>query len=323
MNTEQNEFLFETAEIVKLLESIALSVSKENFIDVKKVFMQKLHNIKGTAGMLELDNLTRYAHHCEDMVSAMQFDNKSEVTLLYFCDEINKFIEANGDYIFPSQISPSFSTKNNSNPSPPEVSTEASKHKPAKLVIPKLKTKVKVAYIEDEEDLLDIVKVSLEKVGFEVDGYSSANSFLELTESKRRSYHLILTDKNLPGITGVELIKRVKQSNPLIPIIMISGFLDEEAIKDCAQYGISGYIPKPFERNVLLQLSISKSLEYLNRQLLERLMKVVNYKMGSILFDTEVTQEDINYITKNIRDINFEMIQIKKYFSQLTPVSSE
>mgnify|MGYP000084124675 CR=1 FL=1 len=58
--------------------------------------------------------------------------------------------------------------------------------------------------------------------------------------------NFILCDWNMPIMTGLEFLKLVREFNPDIPFLMMSGRGDKESIREAKEAGVSGYIPKPF-----------------------------------------------------------------------------
>lgn len=64
---------------------------------------------------------------------------------------------------------------------------------------------------------------------------------------------LLVTDFRMPGPTGLELVKRARESNPRLPIIMVSGYLENGMIRDLIRYGVGGIFMKPLNIFSLLK----------------------------------------------------------------------
>lgn len=102
--------------------------------------------------------------------------------------------------------------------------------------------------VDDEKELAELFGAFLERIGFICDYFTDSQLALDNFTNNPNSYCLIISDLRMPGLDGLELIKRIRQYNKTVKIILVSGFLTEEnidnnAIKDA---GISAVIEKPF-----------------------------------------------------------------------------
>jgi|ERR1017187_2329518 DNA-binding response OmpR family regulator len=104
--------------------------------------------------------------------------------------------------------------------------------------------------IDDDVDLLKVVKTILKKQGYEVSTFSDWKVAKEATVETKPD--LIILDVFLPGTDGLDICKRFKASPYMkhIPILLFSGFprIAETAIDD---YGAEDFLGKPFEVNEL------------------------------------------------------------------------
>jgi CheY-like chemotaxis protein len=71
---------------------------------------------------------------------------------------------------------------------------------------------------------------------------------------------LILSDINMPGMTGLEMLPKVKKERPNVPVIMITAYGDEATIKKAAELGADGLLPKPIDFSLLRQ-EVDKRLQ--------------------------------------------------------------
>jgi len=71
---------------------------------------------------------------------------------------------------------------------------------------------------------------------------------------------LILSDINMPGMTGLEMLARVKAERPNVPVIMITAYGDDATRKKATELGASGLLPKPIDFG-LLRLEIDQRLQ--------------------------------------------------------------
>jgi hypothetical protein len=104
----------------------------------------------------------------------------------------------------------------------------------------------KILVVEDDMDIHNLIKNVLEKERYEViSAYSGTEAILL---SEKNSIDLILLDLMLPGLSGEEVIERIKN----IPIIVISAKISSEDKVNVLTIGANDYITKPFDTNELL-----------------------------------------------------------------------
>jgi len=104
--------------------------------------------------------------------------------------------------------------------------------------------KAKILIIEDDRDILLILKDQLELDGFEVYGAETAQEGLKLLREKRPD--LVVLDLNLPDMDGLKVCQKIREMNDL-PILMLTA---RDSISDKLrgfEYGADDYITKPFE----------------------------------------------------------------------------
>lgn len=112
--------------------------------------------------------------------------------------------------------------------------------------------KKSILLVEDEKDMLDIVKLRLEANDYKVITASDGQQALEL--ARREKPDLIILDLMLPRLDGYKvcgLLKKDARFNK-IPIVMFTARAQEEDIKLGKEVGADAYITKPFESEVLL-----------------------------------------------------------------------
>ena len=113
---------------------------------------------------------------------------------------------------------------------------------------------VKILVVDDEQDLCEILKFNLETEGYTVD---TANSAEEALDTDIASYHLLLLDVMMGGISGFQMAKQLK-ANPVtaeIPIIFLTARDTENDTVTGFNLGADDYISKPFSiREVLVRV---------------------------------------------------------------------
>jgi two-component system chemotaxis response regulator CheY len=106
---------------------------------------------------------------------------------------------------------------------------------------------IRILIVDDFSTMRRIVKNLLNDLGFfntaEADDGSTA-----LVELRKAPYDLIITDWNMPGMPGIDLLKAVRAEAALskIPVLMVTAEAKREQILEAAQAGVNGYVIKPF-----------------------------------------------------------------------------
>ncbi|MGN6513540.1 MAG: chemotaxis response regulator CheY [Lysobacteraceae bacterium] len=111
---------------------------------------------------------------------------------------------------------------------------------------------IRILIVDDFSTMRRIVKNLLNDLGFfntaEADDGTSA-----LAELRKGPYDLIITDWNMPGMPGIDLLKQVRADPALarIPVLMVTAEAKREQIIEAAQAGVNGYVIKPFTAQTL------------------------------------------------------------------------
>src|SRR5246127_439796 len=80
---------------------------------------------------------------------------------------------------------------------------------------------------------------------------SAAEALARIASTIGQSLILILSDINMPGMTGLEMLPRVKEMRPDVPVIMITAYGDAETKRKAIAGGATGLLTKPIDFNVL------------------------------------------------------------------------
>lgn len=151
----------------------------------------------------------------------------------------------------------------------------------------KLLKKVKLLFIEDDEiqrnELRTFLKRRVEKI------YVAENGEDGLEKYKTLKPDIIITDLRMPKMGGLEFVKRVREKNRLIPIIIITAMNDKETILKSVDIGITNYIVKPVNTTELINI-----LEDSVKTLLE---------MNSNDFESIVEKDKINNLKNELTKI--------------------
>lgn len=116
----------------------------------------------------------------------------------------------------------------------------------------------KILWADDEIELLKPHIIFLESKGYSVDAVNSGSEAVD--KSNENNYDIIFLDENMPGISGLEALARIKESKPYVPIVMITKSEEEHIMEEAIGSNIADYLIKPVNPNQIL-LSIKKNLD--------------------------------------------------------------
>ncbi len=111
----------------------------------------------------------------------------------------------------------------------------------------------KVMIVDDAKDVLTFVSILLRKTNVQIDTALTGSEALQKINESDGGYNLILMDIQMPGISGVEALQRIKESYPDMPVFAQTAFALEGDEARFLKKGFDAYIPKPVNRNELLR----------------------------------------------------------------------
>lgn len=110
------------------------------------------------------------------------------------------------------------------------------------------KPQARLLIVDDDPDNAQVIKLGLLKCGFLVDAYTNPEEALQQFESNAESYSLLLSDIWMKSISGIQLAEKVKETNPNVKILLLTGSEigdDKEFSKVYASTSIDGFLQKP------------------------------------------------------------------------------
>ncbi len=120
----------------------------------------------------------------------------------------------------------------------------------------------RILFVDDEESIVTLVSRGLKMLGYKIQGRTSSAEAIEEFEKAPEKFDLVITDMTMPYLTGTQLIEKIRQIRPEIPVILCSGYskqINDEAIK---KYKINGFMQKP----ILIKDLSKKIREIFNRK---------------------------------------------------------
>jgi DNA-binding NtrC family response regulator len=109
------------------------------------------------------------------------------------------------------------------------------------------KPPTRLLVVDDDPDTVKVLALSLLKYGFLVDAFSTPQDALQEIKSNPNSYSLVLSDGWMPSISGLQLAKIVKEVNPNVKVLLLTGskIRDDEVSAVSPSTNVDGVIQKP------------------------------------------------------------------------------
>jgi len=158
--------------------------------------------------------------------------------------------------------------------------------------------KSRILVVDDEESIREFLEIMLKKEGYEVTLAEDGQKAKELLAKK--SFDMIISDLQMPHVTGIELLKHVKETAPEIVFMMITAFGTTETAVEAMKMGAYDYITKPFKIDEV-RLNIhnalrSRNLEVENRTLKKELVK--EYSFQNMVGNSQVMHQIYDMIKR-------------------------
>lgn len=160
----------------------------------------------------------------------------------------------------------------------------------------------RIMIVDDEESFLKVLQGVLEVNGYNVKTCLSA--FEALEELKNEAYELVITDLKMPGLSGVEFVKKAKKISPNSYLVVMTGFPSVETAVKCMKLGAADYLVKPFDMEYF-QIIVERTLykRTLEKRAAERdyyeqvsrtdgLTGLYNHRFFHKLLDSEMSRAD-------------------------------
>ena len=111
-----------------------------------------------------------------------------------------------------------------------------------------------ILLVDDEPILADLGRAMLQRAGYRVTSRTSSLEALSAFQNQPELYDLVITDQTMPGMTGIDLARRLLQLRPGLPIILSTGYgnaLSEERVR---AMGLAGFAMKPLVKKDIVTL---------------------------------------------------------------------
>ncbi|MFZ6183736.1 response regulator [Nannocystis pusilla] len=110
----------------------------------------------------------------------------------------------------------------------------------------------RVLVVDDERDMLEILQDFFESEGYTVQVADSGERAIELC--RHGSFDVAITDMRMPGIDGLHTLMGLRQLDPRLPVIVVTGYASDDTEQRCRNAGAFDCIQKPVDLDTLLRL---------------------------------------------------------------------
>ncbi|HQU71592.1 MAG TPA: ABC transporter substrate binding protein [Calditrichia bacterium] len=109
----------------------------------------------------------------------------------------------------------------------------------------------RIMLVDDDPSIVRMLSRMLTQLGYQVSAFTSSPEALAGFENEPAHYQLILTDMTMPKMTGIQLAEKVRELNPMVPVVICTGYSDQIDEETWQSRDIQGFIMKPiFHRDV-------------------------------------------------------------------------
>jgi two-component system response regulator YesN len=185
---------------------------------------------------------------------------------------------------------------------------------------------LKVLLVDDEIEILNGMRyiIDWEEKGFEIAALCT-NGIEAISVAKREKPHLIITDIRMPEVSGLGLIKELKEVLPETKFVVLSGYDEFEYAKEAISYGVSGYLLKPVDEdeleNTLIKIKTLIEKEKLDNFVMKRLKERVRGAEQSVylsllnkLINSKspyLETEEKEIFKEHFEGVNYSLVVIK------------
>ena len=157
----------------------------------------------------------------------------------------------------------------------------------------------RIMLIDNEEGLCRMMEAVLRDNGFTVKGY--VRSFEAVEEFTAGQWDLVVTDIKMPGMDGLEVLQKVKEKDPSIPVIMITAYATVEMSIQALRKGAYDMLTKPFEPEELLY-RVKNALQH--TMLLEENKELREELVGKFRFDNIIgASDELNKVLERVEKV--------------------
>lgn len=110
-----------------------------------------------------------------------------------------------------------------------------------------------ILVVDDDPSILSIFEFILQQAGYHTITTTSGEACMEIIKSPNR-IDLVFLDLKMPGMSGIDTFKEIHRLNPMLLVIMMTGYAVDTLLKEAFEWGAYGVIYKPFDVEEVLAL---------------------------------------------------------------------
>lgn len=122
---------------------------------------------------------------------------------------------------------------------------------------------MKLLIVDDEQEILNMLERNFSLEGFDVTTTTDPTEAVGIMEVEL--FNLVMLDIKMPGKSGIELLREFKKINPLVNIIMMTGYSSMTYVVECLENGAVDYFVKPFSDLEIIIESLNQAAARLSR----------------------------------------------------------
>ena len=95
-----------------------------------------------------------------------------------------------------------------------------------------------ILYLDDDDTLVFLVRRLLERRGYKVTALTDQQEAIDAVRAQPEGFHLLMTDYNMPGMSGIDVAREVLLINPQLPVAVASGYISDELQSEAQAAGV-------------------------------------------------------------------------------------
>ena len=144
-----------------------------------------------------------------------------------------------------------------------------------------------VLLVDDEKAILDVLSMGFKRAGIPVKTALTAEDAIVLLEVEK--FGAVVTDKNLPGKSGLELLKIISERYEHCARVVITGFVNTDSVLEAMRLGADDYLLKPFESIMLVVERVKQAMKHRKVQMERQALALTLRQMEKSLRKSEST----------------------------------
>ncbi|HEY6871996.1 MAG TPA: response regulator [Geobacteraceae bacterium] len=158
----------------------------------------------------------------------------------------------------------------------------------------------RIVVVDDDPNVLDSLSTLLAEMGFTVYGFNSAMKALE--KFRACSVDVVLTDINMPGMTGIELLERIRACDRVTPVVLMTAYAELDMAVSAIKKGAFDFIIKPYDPSVLVH-ALEKGVNY------KRLVQIEKNYRDELEMTVEKRTRELADALSMVKSMSLEIIE--------------